>query len=157
TRAPVGLALALFEKTNDAIFLENEEDDIVAVNQRASDLLGYSRAELLGMKVPDLQAPEARGCVGTVIKRELTSHRDGSFEGLDVHRDGRRIPVEITNTVIEERGKRLVLSIVRDIRERKRAEEAIRQLHDRLQVENAYLCGHLQLAPIHPQVVGRSD
>src|SRR5262249_31138603 len=52
--------------------------------------------------------------------------------GLDVHRDGRRIPVEITNTVIEEDGKRLVLSIVRDITERKRAEEAI---HERLRFE----------------------
>lgn len=157
TRAPIGLALALFEKTNDAIFLENEGDDIVAVNQRASDLLGYSRAALLGMKVPDLQAPEVRGCLGAVIKGELTSHQDSPFEGVDLHRDGRRIPVEITNTVIEERGKRLILSIVRDLRERKQAEEATRQLQDRLQLENAYLCGQVRLDPIHPRVVGRSD
>src|SRR6516164_5191677 len=82
-RAPIGVAFTLFEKANDAVFLENEDDDIIAVNQRATDLLGYTRAELLGMKVPDLQAPEVRGCLGTVIKGELQSHQDCPFEGLD--------------------------------------------------------------------------
>jgi PAS domain S-box-containing protein len=155
--APAGLAFALFEKANDAVFLENEDDDIVAVNQRATDLLGYSRAELLRMKVSDLQAPEVRGSLGTVIKGELQRHQDNPFEGSDLHQDGRRIPVEITNSVIEEDGKRLVLSVVRDITERKRSEEAIRQLQDRLQAENAYLRGQIQLDPIHPKVIGRSD
>src|SRR5262249_12075593 len=122
----------LFEKANHAVFLENEEDDIVAVIRRASDLLGYSRAEFLRMKVPDLQAPGVRGALGTVIRGELQRHRDNPFEGLDLHRDGRRIPVEITNTVIEENSKRLVLSIVRDVTERKRAQEAI---HDRLRAD----------------------
>jgi PAS domain S-box-containing protein len=117
----------LFEKANDAIFLETEDDVIVAVNQRACDLLGYSREELLAMKVPDLQAPEVRGGLGTVIKGELAKHRDNPFEGLDFHRDGRSIPVEITDALIEENGKRLVLSIVRDITERKQAEEGLRE------------------------------
>jgi len=118
----------LFEKANDAIFLETEDDVIIAVNQRACDLLGYSHEELLAMKVPDLQAPEVRGGLGTVIKGELAKHQDNPFEGLDFHRDGRRIPVEVTDAIIEENGKRLVLSIVRDISERKRAEEARRDL-----------------------------
>src|SRR5262245_34668174 len=74
----------LFEKANDAVFLENDADEIVAVNQRACDLLGYSRAELLRMRVPDLQAPEVRGALGTVIKGELTRHHDNLFEGLDL-------------------------------------------------------------------------
>jgi PAS domain S-box-containing protein len=214
-RAPIGVAFTLFEKANDAVFLENEDDDIIAVNQRATDLLGYTRAELLGMKVPDLQAPEVRGCLGTVIKGELQSHQDCPFEGLDLHRDGRRIPVEITNAVILEDGERLVLSVVRDITERKRAEEAtrarlrfeqllaelsvrfvnlpsaavdqavedrlrhlveyliltrneaehhlrealqkIKQLQDQQQAENADMRGRLQLDPIHPMIVGRSD
>src|SRR5262249_19692925 len=108
---------ALFENANDAIFLENEDDDIVAVNQRACELLGYSREELLSMKVPDLQAPEVKGRLGAVIKGELANHQDNIFEGLDIHRSGARIPVEIANSVIEDNGRRLVLSIVRDITE----------------------------------------
>jgi PAS domain S-box-containing protein len=124
----------LFDKANDAIFLETENDDIVGVNQRACDLLGYSREELLAMKVPDLQAPEVRGLTGTVIKEELATHQDHAFEGLDVHRDGRRIPVEITDAVIEESGGRCVLSIVRDITERKQAEDALRESEARFRL-----------------------
>jgi PAS domain S-box-containing protein len=124
----------LFDNANDAIFLETENDDIIGVNQRACDLLGYSREELLAMKVPNLQAPEVRGLPGTVIKGELATHQDHAFEGLDVHRNGRRIPVEITDAVIEENGGRFVLSIVRDITERKQAEDALRESEARFRL-----------------------
>jgi PAS domain S-box-containing protein len=148
--------LALFEKAKDAIFLENEDDDIVEVNQRASDLLGYSRAELLRMKVPDLQAPEVRGRLGAVIRDELKSHQGNPFEGSDLHRDGRRIPVEITNTMVEDAGTNLVLSIVRDLTERKRAEEADPQLQHRFQAEDACLSDQPPLDPVYAKVIGRS-
>jgi PAS domain S-box-containing protein len=154
---------ALFEKANDAIFLESEDDEIIAVNERACELLGYSRAELLLLKVSDLQAPELRGRVGTVIKGELARHQDIRFEGVDVHRDGHRIPVEITNAMIEENGKRLVLSIVRDVSERKQAEEALRQalqevrrLSNQLQAENVYLRQEAKLLHDHGHIIGQS-
>jgi PAS domain S-box-containing protein len=153
----------LFEKANDAIFLETEDDDIIAVNQRACELLGYSREELLGMKVSELQAPEVRGAQGAVIKGELERHQDNPFEGLDLHRDGRRIPVEITDAVIEENGKRLVLSIVRDITERKQAEQKLRnalaeikELKDLLQQENVYLRREAQLVQVPERIIGQS-
>jgi PAS domain S-box-containing protein len=153
---------ALFEKANDAIFLETEDDDIIAVNQRACELLGYSRDELLAMKVSDLQAPEVRGPRGGVIRGELENHQDNPFEGLDLHRDGRRIPVEITDAVIEENGKRLVLSIVRDITERKQAEEAlrralleVRRLTDQLQAENVYLRDEIRATHNFGEIIGQ--
>jgi PAS domain S-box-containing protein len=124
---------ALFENANDAIFLETEDDDIVEVNERACELLGYSREELLAMKVPDLQAPEVKGQVGTVIKDEMTKHREDPFEAVEIHRDGTRIPVEISNSAIEDNGRRLVLSIVRDVTQRHRAEEGLRQSQRELQ------------------------
>ena len=86
----------LFEKANDAIFLENDRDDIVDANERACTLLGYSRDELLTMKVPDLQAPEVRGQVGRVIRERIETHGSATFETVDLHRSGRRIPVEVT-------------------------------------------------------------
>ena len=115
----------LFEKANDAIFLENERDEIVEVNERACALLGYSRQELLTMKVSDLQAPEMRGQVGTVISREVERHGDATFETSDLHRSSRRILVEVTNTPIFDQDQKLVLSVVRDVTERKRAAEAL--------------------------------
>src|SRR5437899_1740921 len=79
------------------------------------------------MKLSVLDAAEVRGGLVTSINGELAKHQDNPFEGLDFHRDGRRIPVEITDAIIEENGKRFVLSIVRDITERKQAEEGLRE------------------------------
>jgi PAS domain S-box-containing protein len=116
----------LFEKANDAVFLENDRDDIVDANERACTLLGYSRDELLKMKLPDLQAPEVRGQVGRVVRERIEKHGSATFETVDLHRTGRRIPVEVTISEIRHRGENLVLSVVRDITERKRAEDALR-------------------------------
>jgi len=116
-----------FEQANDAIFIENENDEILDANTRACQLLGYSRQELLGLRVSDLQAPQVRGQPGTVIKSELALGR--AVERVDLCRDGTRVPVEVSTTRITGSEPGLVLCIVRDITERKRAEEA--HLHER--------------------------
>ena len=116
----------LFEKANDAIFLESDRDDIIDANERAGTLLGYSRHELLTMKVPDLQAPEVRGQVGRVIRERIETHGSATFETVDLHRTGRRVPVEVTISEISHGGENLVLSVVRDITARKRIETELR-------------------------------
>ena len=122
----------LFEKANDAIFLENERDEIIEANERACALLGYSREELLKMKVSDLQAPEMRDQGEGLIRRELERHGGDTFESVDLHRSGRRVVVEVTNTPIFDHGRKLVLSVVRDVTERKRAAEALEQMQEQL-------------------------
>jgi PAS domain S-box-containing protein len=123
---------ALFEQANDAIFLETESDDIVDVNQQASVLTGYTRADLLRMKVPELQAPEMRGQLGTVIRDELSRYRGSIFESVDLKKDGTRVPVEISNTRLISKGQTIIQSVVRDITERKQAEEAHRLFERKL-------------------------
>ncbi len=120
----------LFEHASDAIFVETDDDVIVDVNRRACDLLGYSRKELLTMTVSDLQAPEVRGQPSEVVRAELERYGDTPFETVDLHRDGTRIPVEVTTTRIPYEEESLVLSIVRDIRERKVAEGELRRLKE---------------------------
>ncbi len=129
---------ALFEQANDAIFVENQDDEILDVNHRACELLGYTREELLAMKVPDLQAPEVRGEAGSVTREELEQHADRPFEAIDIHRDGTRIPVEVSKSPLTGQEGGLVLSIVRDITKRKQAEEARRKaLTEALQATHA--------------------
>jgi PAS domain S-box-containing protein len=115
----------LFEIAGDALFIENDRDEILDVNQQACDLLGYSREELLSMKVCDIQAPEYRGESGCVLSREITDYQGKPFETMDLHKNGTPVPVEVTNTRLDEEG--LYLSIVRDIGERKLAEQARRE------------------------------
>ncbi|HET9912696.1 MAG TPA: PAS domain S-box protein [Anaerolineales bacterium] len=110
----------LFAHAPDAIFLENEDDEILDANPAACALLGYSREELLAMHVSDLQAPELRGQLRNAIKSELSSHGSIPFESVDLRRDGTRVAVEITTSRMGDSG--LALSIVRDITERKKAE-----------------------------------
>jgi PAS domain S-box-containing protein len=118
---------ALFEQANDAIFLETENDVIIDANQQASALTGYTRAELLTMSVPQLQAPEVRGQLGNVLRDELTRHSSSIFESIDLKKDGTRVPVEISNTRLISKGQTIIQSVVRDVTDRKQAEQALRQ------------------------------
>jgi len=120
----------LIESAKDAILIESEDDDILEVNMQACRLLGYSREELLRMKASELQAPEVRGRPGGVIKSEL-ARSNQVFETMALHRDGTRIPVEVSIARIGNNGKGPALAIVRDITERKRAEEALRESEQR--------------------------
>jgi PAS domain S-box-containing protein len=120
----------IFEKANDAIMIENDDDKILEVNSRMCELMGYSRAELLQMHVADLQAPEVRQS-SNVLKNELAQHGAAVFEGLNLHEDGRRIPVEISVGRMELPSGDLYVSVVRDITERKLAEAALHESEER--------------------------
>jgi PAS domain S-box-containing protein len=121
----------LFEQTPDAIFLDNQQDETVDVNPAACNLMGYSRDELLQKTVADRQAPEVRGSIGKIVKSETEKYGCRTFEGLNIRKDGTRIPVEIRTVPLTKKG--LILSIVRDITNRKRAEAAKRDLDAQLQ------------------------
>ncbi|MFZ1507433.1 MAG: PAS domain S-box protein, partial [Anaerolineae bacterium] len=76
----------IFERANDAIHVDNADDQILQVNPRMGELTGYSREELLTMRVSDLQAPEVRGQSGNVVRNELARHGHVAFESLNLHR-----------------------------------------------------------------------
>ena len=111
----------LFEQVPDAIFLEDLKDNIIDGNPGTCRLTGFTRGELLNMRIADLQAPEVRGKNGNVVKSELEKYQGEPFEGLYLQKSGTHIPVEIKTVPLTQEG--WVLSIVRDISERKRAEQ----------------------------------
>jgi PAS domain S-box-containing protein len=131
-RASEARLQVIFEHANDAMHIDNADDEIIEVNSRMCEMLGYSREELLKMKIADLQAPEFR-MNGNIIQTEMEKHGNSLFEGLDMHRDGRRIPVEISVSHIESPQGDLYVSILRDITERKQAEEALRESEEKFQ------------------------
>ena len=103
------------------------------VNEVACRMFGYTRAELLAMSATDLIAPEYRGMMPGLGSR-LIANRCFRAEWEDIAKDGRRIPVDVSATLIELGGQPIAMAVVRDITERKRAEEALRESEERLRM-----------------------
>ena len=120
----------LFEQAPDAIFLSDTQDHIIDINPAVCQLMGYTRDELLKMTIADLQAPGARSQRGTIIKAELEEHQGKFFEGMNIHKDGTLLPVEIRTAPLIKR--ELALSIVRDISDRKRVQAEKEKLQTQL-------------------------
>ncbi len=123
---------ALIECANDAIFIHEITEDekpgpFIEVNELACRLLGYSREELSRMSPMELDDPRYRYRIELAMERLL---REGHavFETAQIAKDGRSIPVEVSTRLLDLGGKQLLFSLVRDITERKRAEEKLFQV-----------------------------
>lgn len=121
----------LFHNIKDAVFVHDLEGEFLTVNDTAVDRLGYSREELLSMRPEDLDAPEyVENVEGNLQK--IRENQKFTFETVHVTKNGERIPVEINSTIINVRGEKAVLSVARDITQRKKAEERSHKLYSLL-------------------------
>lgn len=120
---------SLFEQTNDAVFILNPAIEIVEVNQRAADLLGYTPAEIIGLSGADIVVPDEHNKMHERQAQLLAGQIPPIYERRFRCKDGSEVIGEISITLVQnEAGQpRHIQSIVRDITERKRAEETIRQ------------------------------
>ena len=117
----------IFDNAKDGIFIETTDGRIVDVNKAACRMLGYTREELCSMHVKDLVPPEIAAQLPETIQDETV--RDGKYiETVNVRKDGTRLPVEVSDTLVEIWGEKMVIAILRDITERKRAEERLAYL-----------------------------
>ena len=126
-RAEQEVALLSFalDKGQEAAFLIDDAARFQYVNEAACRLLGYTRAELLGLGIADIDSefPLERW---SDHWRNLKAQRSRTFESRHRTRDGRIFPVEISTNHFEYGGRAYHLALVRDITERKRAEEEVR-------------------------------
>lgn len=117
----------LLEWFPDIIQSVDSDGQIIYVNRKASDLLGYTRDELLGMNVRQLYAPEILEKVEKGFAELKDSGNLAGIESIVCHKDGTRIPVEIRSfAVSDNQGVFLrTFSILRDIRDIKELQNTL--------------------------------
>ncbi len=116
----------LVAQAADAFFIVDSESRFVEANQQACEGLGYSRQELLGMRVSDIETLSTPQTFEAAW-REALSSGGVTREGMHRRKDGTLFPVEVRIGVLEVGGDHLMLTLARDITKRKRAEESLRQ------------------------------
>ena len=116
----------LLEHGFDGIFV-HEDFRIVQLNDRLAEMTGYTRAELMGSRPIDMFVPESQ----ERIRQYIRSGATGYFEIELRHRDGRIVDVESYGAPCRFQGRNARIVGLRDITERKRAEEALRESEER--------------------------
>jgi PAS domain S-box-containing protein len=123
----------MLEHAHEAIYLIDENHRFVYVNNEACRTLGYSREELLGLGVLDIDVQCSQEQLGAMKNKSMA---EGSIrhESRQRRRDGSTFPVEIQSSMFDYQGKTLVVAFVRDISERKATEEALRASDERMRL-----------------------
>jgi PAS domain S-box-containing protein len=119
---------ALFEKSNDGILLISPSDTEMRPNQRALDMLGYSPLDWQEMTVERIILPDQHEETMQHYQRVLLGELEPIFESVFLRKDGSEVPVEINLSAVRDPAGQVMLvqSVVRDITERKRADDALR-------------------------------
>jgi PAS domain S-box-containing protein len=116
---------ALWSQANDIVLVLEPEGRLLDANERALAAYGYTREELRRMRAGDLRPGETNGQVDGQLG-EVLARGSARFETVHQRKDGTTFPVEVSASRVEGPSGKLVLSVVRDISERRAAEAAAR-------------------------------
>lgn len=112
------------DNASDAVFWVDNKANFTYVNEAACRHMGYPRNELLSMKVHDVD-PLHQKDNWPDFWREFKDKGSLFFESMNRSKDGRVFPVEIAVSYLEHEGREIMHAYVRDITERKQAQERL--------------------------------
>lgn len=116
---------AVMEQAADSFIIHDETGRIVDVNQSTCKSLGYSREELLNLSIADIEENFLREKIAARWQ-EMLEGVSITIEGVQRRKDGSTFPVEVRVGLLKTENHSLILSLCRDITERKAAEAALR-------------------------------
>ena len=120
----------MFDVTTDAIFILAMDGSFIDVNWAGYSRLGYTREELLAIPISQLDSPEFAARVPERLKK-VRERGVFVFESAHRRKDGSIMPVEVNCRLHEHEGKQVYFSVIRDISERKQAEQQLRESEER--------------------------
>lgn len=138
----------LFDSTSDGVWIHTLDGVIREVNDAYCAMSGYARAELQGMPIGTLEAVETPVDIADHMAKVIERGGHDRFESKHRRKDGSIFAVDITALYLQRDGRMAIF--VRDITERKQAEESLREAARRKDEFIAILSHELRnpLAPI---------
>jgi PAS domain S-box-containing protein len=130
------LSASILEAIPDAVAAVNQQGVIIQVNSQTEGLFGYTRDKLIGqsveMLVPERQRPKHHLHRESFHSRPKIRRMGSGLDLCGRRRDGSEFPVEISLSPVATGNGVIVLSVIRDISDRKRIEEELRRVNEEL-------------------------
>ncbi len=126
TETYLRLTRSIIERANVGIYLVDEEGRILEINRKAEEILGYTKADLEQLTIPDID-PDITPESWPLLWNELRGEKKESLIRKHIGKDGSPVPVEIYTTHLAYEGKEFDVAFVQDITERLQKEEVIRE------------------------------
>src|SRR5205807_4284910 len=112
------------DHATDAFFLQDDRGAILDLNRQACESLGYTRDELVG-KTPSDFDPDITPAMMEELNRNLNAGEMVALESRHRRKDGTLFPVDVRGRAFWEGGRRFLVSLARDISERKQNESLL--------------------------------
>ena len=117
---------AIFESSRDAIFISDEDSRFIYVNSATSKLTGYTRQQLLRMRIPDIhEHPDLKAY--KLFHRKIFEGQEILSEAKILRRDGTKIYTEFNNKSVTIDGMKYIHTTARDVTEHRLAEKIIKE------------------------------
>lgn len=124
----------IIESSPDVLLIASLDGTIEMINDRVSDVFGYDPGDVIGhaveMLIPERYRESHVGHRRRYADEPRAREMGAGFELLGVRRDGSEFPVEVSLSPMEVDGQTKVIADVRDVTERRRGEQAARELRD---------------------------
>jgi len=136
-----GQLAAIVTSSSDAIVSKSLNGTVTTWNEGAADLLGYRASEMIGQSIRRLIPGARQAEEEEILARIATGEHIEQYDTIRLQKDGRAIDVSITISPIRDPAGMVTgaATVMRDITDRKRAEEGVRESEKRLQRWNEQL------------------
>ena len=126
----------ILEASTDAVFLETLDGKIIDVNEKALELLGYTKDELLKLTVSDLVPEKTRKELPKLYHKAKLKN-GFTIEAENLKKDGSIIPVEVSSKLFSFKGEEILSVSVRNISSRKKLEQELKEaLENQLRIND---------------------